>query len=195
MIDDSVVVAAHVVLAGGSPAACAGLLPAAPAAWTDLGPGAFAACLDVGLDHEPETTLLLGIDRPLYAVRHTPAADLAPAGGSVVHGLRYLRADEHLDPAEGRRELEEHLRLAGSDPRSATIVRYLHRMTVVSSLATPERGGLAGRPRVDSSGLDAISVAGDWVGPIGHLADASLVSGAAAGALAAGRVDAMASRR
>ena len=183
--DDEVTVASEVVLAAGTPAACAHVLPAAPAAWSDLGPGAFASCLDVGLPHVPDTGLLLGIDRPLYAVRHTPAAALAPPGSAVVHAMRYLRADELVDPVTGRRELEEHLLLAGTDPARATVARYLHRMTVSSALATAARGGLAGRPGIDSAGLDHIHVAGDWVGPQGHLADASLSSGAAAGARAA----------
>jgi hypothetical protein len=186
--DAATLVAGAVVLAAGSPGACARLLPDAPGAWTDLGPGAYAACLDVGLDHLPPTTVLLGIDRPLYAIRHAPPAALAPPGGSVVHALRYLRADEHLDAADGRRSLEDHLRAAGTDPARAVVARYLHRMPVVSALATATRGGLAGRPAVTSSGHPAVTVAGDWVGAVGHLADASLASGALAGARAAERV-------
>lgn len=194
-IGDDVVVATQVVLAAGSPEACANLLPERPAAWADLGPGAYAACLDLGLDHVPDTGVLLGIDRPLYAIRHTPAAALAPPGGAVVHAMRYLRADERPDPAAARTELEEHLRLAGTDPDRATVVRYLHRMTVVSSLATPDRGGLSGRPDHDSAGLDHVVVAGDWVGPVGHLADASLASGEAAGTHAAQRAGRLARAR
>jgi len=188
--DDVMVVASEVVLAAGSPQACAHLLPEVPAAWADLGPSADASCLDVGLDHVPDTGVLLGIDRPLYAIRHTPAAALAPPGSSVVHALRYLRADERLDPATSRAELEDHLRAAGTDPSRATVARYLHRMIVVPALATPDRGGLGGRPRCDSAALDHVQVAGDWVGPVGHLADAALASGEAAGAIAARRVDA-----
>ena len=35
------------------------------------------------------------------------------------------------------------------------------------------------------SGLDGVLIAGDWVGPVGWLADGSLASGEAAGAIAA----------
>jgi phytoene dehydrogenase-like protein len=177
--------AAVVVLAAGSPEACTHLLPDAPAAWADLGPAAIASCLDVGLDHVPDLTVLLGVDRPLYAIRHSPPAALAPAGCSVVHAMQYLRADQHLDPSAGRATLEEHLRVAGVDADRAVHARYLHRMTVVSALPTPGRGGLAGRPAVDSAGPDRVLVAGDWVGPTGYLADASLASGEAAGVRAA----------
>lgn len=194
-IGDDVVVAAEVVLAAGSPEACGNLLPERPAAWSDLGPAAYASCLDVGLDHVPDTGVLLGIDQPLYAIRHTPAAALAPPGGAVVHAMRYLRADEHPDPTATRAELEEHLRLAGTDPDRATVARSLHRMAVVTALATPDRGGLAGRPGPDSAGLEHVLVAGDWVGPVGHLADASLASGEAAGTHAARRADQLARAR
>jgi phytoene dehydrogenase-like protein len=185
--DDGVIAASEVVLAAGSPQACAHLLPEVPAAWQGLGDGAYASCLDVGLDHVPDTGVLLGVDRPLYAIRHTPSAALAPPGSAVVHAMQYLRADQHLDPASSRATLEEHLRLAGTDPDRAVVARYLHRMPVVSSLATAEHGGLAGRPGSDSSGFDHVLVAGDWVGPTGHLADASLHSGETAGIHAADR--------
>jgi len=57
-------------------------------------------------------------------------------------------------------------------------------MTTVGALATAGRGGLAGRPRVADSGLGHVLLAGDWVGPHGHLADASLASARAAAAAA-----------
>lgn len=182
--------AAVVVLAVGSPAACAALLPDAPLAWSDLGPSAVASCLDVGLDHVPDLTTLLGVDRPLYAIRHSPPAALAPAGGSVVHAMHYLRPEEQLDPSTSRAILEEHLAVAGVDLARAATARYLHRMTTVSALATPERGGLTGRPGIASAAVPGVLAAGDWVGPIGHLADASLASGEAAGLRAARDVEA-----
>jgi phytoene dehydrogenase-like protein len=187
--------AAAVVLAAGSADGCGALLPERPAAWTGLGPASFASCLDVGLERTPTLTSLLGVDRPLYAIRHTPAADLAPPGSAVVHAMQYLRADQHLDPDQGRAELVEHLRIGGVDVAEAVVARYLHRMVTVSSLPTPERGGLAGRPKADSAGIDHVFVAGDWVGPRGYLADGSLVSGEAAGRLAAADVAARAAVR
>jgi phytoene dehydrogenase-like protein len=181
--------AGAVVLAAGTPDACGALLPEAPGSWTGLGPPSYASCLDVGLDHVPALTSLLGMDQPLYASRHAPAAALAPAGSSVVHAMQYLRTDEHLDPGACRSVLEAHLRLGGVDVERAVVARYLHRMMTVSSLPTPERGGLAGRPAIDSTGLDDVFVAGDWVGPTGYLADGSLASGEAAGSRAAAHVE------
>ncbi|MGH9112566.1 MAG: hypothetical protein ACRDZN_09790, partial [Acidimicrobiales bacterium] len=41
--------------------------------------------------------------------------------------------------------------------------------------------GLAGRVDVTGTGHEGVLVAGDWVGPDGHLADAALASGESAG--------------
>jgi phytoene dehydrogenase-like protein len=186
--DEGTLLGRRVVLAAGSPAACAALLPDRPAAWDDLGPPARAACLDLGFTSPPDMTVLLGLDRPLYLIRHSPPADLAPTGGSVVHGLRYLRPDEELSPDVARAELEEHAHLAGIDPDRAAHARYLHRMTVVGALPVPG-AGLAGRVDVGDTGHDGVLVAGDWVGPRGHLADAALASGEDAGRRAVTAVD------
>ena len=179
------VTANAVVLATGSPAAAASLLPEPPPAWADPGPVVAASCLDLGLAEVPPTPVLLGVDRPLYLIRHAPPAQLAPPGHAVVHVMQYRTADDPSGPAETRARLEEHVRVAGIDPGRAVVARYLHHMPVVTAAATPAGGGLAGRPGVTSSGLPGILVAGDWVGPTGHLADAVLVSGDAAGAAAA----------
>ncbi|HTZ10385.1 MAG TPA: hypothetical protein VMB72_15035, partial [Acidimicrobiales bacterium] len=54
------------------------------------------------------------------------------------------------------------------------------------SHALPRPGpGLAGRPPVAVPGRPGVFVAGDWVGPVGLLADAALDSGRAAGEAAA----------
>jgi phytoene dehydrogenase-like protein len=182
--DGGTLLARRVVIAAGTPAACAALLPDRPPAWDDLGPPARAACLDMGFASPPDMTVLLGLDRPLYLIRHCPPAELAPAGGSVVHGLRYLRPDEDPSPDAVRAELVEHARLAGIDPDAASHVRYLHRMTVSGAVPVPGVG-VAGRVDVGDTGHDGVLVAGDWVGPRGHLADAALASGEDAGRRAA----------
>jgi phytoene dehydrogenase-like protein len=186
---ERVVLARTVVVAAGTPDACASVLPIRPDAWGDLAGPVHVACLDLGLDAPPPIAVLLGLDRPLYLLRHSPPADLAPPGGAVVHGLRYLHADETTSAADLRRELEEHARLAGIDADAAEQVRYLHRMVASGALPTPETGGLAGRPDVAGTGLEGVLVAGDWVGPTGYLADAALASGEAAGRLAAARAE------
>jgi phytoene dehydrogenase-like protein len=182
--DGGTLLARRVVIAAGTPAACAALLPDRPPAWDDLGPPSRAACLDMGFAAPPRMTVLLGMDRPLYLIRHCPPAALAPPGGSVVHGLRYLRPDEDPSPDAARAELIEHARVAGIEPQAAAHVRYLHRMTVVGAVPVPGVG-LAGRINVGDTGHDGVLVAGDWVGPRGHLADAALASGEDAGRVAA----------
>jgi hypothetical protein len=78
-----------------------------------------------------------------------------------------------------------HCRLAGIEAARAEESRYLHRMVASSAQPTPAGGGLRGRPGVADTGLPGVFIAGDWVGPEGYLADASLASGAAAGRAAA----------
>ena len=191
---EQTVLAGAVVVAAGLPDACAALLPTRPAAWAGLGPPLRIACLDLGLAEAPQATALFGVDRPLYLVRHSPPADLAPPGGAVVHAMRYLHAAEKPTSAAARAELEEHCRLAGIDPAAAEEVRYLHRMVACGALPTPGGGGLAGRPDVADTGHEGVFMAGDWLGRDGHLADAALATGEAAGRRAADRAGEAAGR-
>jgi phytoene dehydrogenase-like protein len=178
--------ARRVVVAVGSPDATARLLPGG-AAWGPTGPAARAACLDLGLREVPATPVLLGVDPPIYLSCHAPAAaGLAPPGAATAQLMWYLRPDEDPTPDEARARLEDHARRAGIDPGTAEESRYLHRMVAASALPTPETGGLPGRPAVDGAGVAGVYLAGDWVGPTGYLADASLCSGAAAGRSAVG---------
>jgi phytoene dehydrogenase-like protein len=174
---ERVVRARRVVLAAGTPEANAALLPERPTAWTGLGPPVRAACLDLGLAEIPRIGVLLGVDRPLYLIRHAPPAELAPPGAAVFHGLWYLRSDEDPSPSKAKAFLGEHCRVAGIDPDAAEEQRYLHRMVVCGALPTPQGGGRRGRPDVTDTGYDDVLVAGDWVGPDGHLADAAIASG------------------
>ncbi len=185
----STFLAGAVVVATGTPDAMATVLPERPAAWAGLAGPIHTACLDLGLTEPPATRVLLALDRPLYLICHGPPARLAPSGGAVVHGMRYLHAAEALSAAELRGELEDHARLAGIEPDDAEEARYRHRMVSAGALPTPETGGLAGRPGVPSAGLDGVFVAGDWLGPGAHLADAALATGEEAGRRAADRAD------
>ena len=178
--------ARRVVLAPGSPAATAALLPdGAPPSWSVLGPPVTAACLDLGLRRVPEIRAWFGVDRPHYLVAHAPGARLAPDGTALVHATRYLHHDERTGADELAADLHALARRTGITEDDVVLERYLHRMVVVSASVTPAGGGLAGRPDVHDTGLDGVLVAGDWVGPTGWLADASLVSGERAGAAAA----------
>jgi hypothetical protein len=99
--------------------------------------------------------------------------------------LHYLPLGDETPAGQLKAGLEEHARLAGIEPTNVEEQRFLRRMTVVGAIPTPASGGLAGRPSIDSTGLAGVLVAGDWVGPRGWLADASLSSGEAAGQAAA----------
>lgn len=82
--------------------------------------------------------------------------------------------------AEDRPELEAHLGVLGVGARDVVTSRFLARMVVAAALPRAAAGGLAGRPAVTDSGTAGVYLAGDWVGALGWLADASLASGQAA---------------
>lgn len=169
---DGVLQARAAVVALATPAAAAALLamPDYPA-----GPPVEAACLDLTTTRPAAMPLLLGIDQPHYLSDHGVRARLAPEGRSVVHVARYLAPGEEHEPAATRAGLEAHAALAGLGEAGAVAdSRYLHRMTVVGALPLAAHGGLAGRP--EHSGVDGVFLAGDWVGPTGHLLDAALAS-------------------
>src|SRR5690606_23426757 len=112
---------------------------------------------------------------------HSPPADLAPDGVRVVHVARYGATDAVAD----RARLELLATAAGIDPGDVVARRFLRRMVVHTAIPSVGHGGPAGRPRVVVADRPGVFLAGDWVGPVGMLADASLASGEAAGSLAA----------
>lgn len=171
--DGPAIVARTAVVALGTPGATAATLGRAP---FDVGPVVEAACLDLATSVPAVPGLLLGIDRPLYLSNHCPPARLAPAGTNVIHVARYLAPDDAQSPEVGRAELMAHAARAGLSADVISDQRYLHRMTVVGALAVARTGGLAGRPTVDDSGIPGVFLAGDWVGPTGHLLDAVVAS-------------------
>ncbi|MCC5951862.1 MAG: NAD(P)-binding protein [Acidimicrobiia bacterium] len=175
--DGAAVTAGAVVATVGGPDATAGLLGVPR--WR-TGPPALAACSDLALRRVPPVSFLLGIDRPLYLSAHAPPAELAPPGGALVQLARYLSAKEDPDRHTTQAELDEHAHYAGIEATDVVWSRYLHRMVVVEAVATAAAGGLQGRPPVAVPGRPGAFVAGDWVGPVGHLADAAMASGAAA---------------
>ncbi|MGZ4715988.1 MAG: phytoene desaturase family protein [Acidimicrobiales bacterium] len=182
------VAAANVVLAGLGPHEAARLLGSVPEelGWASTGPEMRASCLDLGVSRSASSPVLFGVDEPLYLSTHTPPAGLvsdevAAAGGGVVQLLRYLAADETPDPDTTRAELATHARRVGLDPaggEGSGVVeqRYLHVMTVAHSMPTAANGGLPGRPPTAVDGRPGLYVAGDWVGPVGLLADATVAS-------------------
>jgi hypothetical protein len=94
----------------------------------------------------------------------------------MIHVLKYLAAGEG-DARADQRELEGLLDLIQPGWRDAVVEhRFLPNMLVSNALPTAAAGGLRGRPDVAVPGTAGVYVAGDWVGPEGLLADASLAS-------------------
>ncbi len=175
-VDGGALRAGAVVVAAGNPAACRTLLATDPG-WGELGPQATAACLDLGLRTPPERRFMLDADDQLYLSTHCPPADLAPEGGAVVQLMRYGARSA----AQDRPALEALAARAGIGAGDIATQRFLAHMVTCSAVATPTRGGMGGRPAITATGMPGVFLAGDWVGPDGNLADASLASGAAAG--------------
>ncbi len=173
--------APSVILAVGDPEATRRLLPLDPG-W-DAGVDATAACLDLGVRRPPKHRVAFGLDEPLYLSTHCPPAQLAPTGSAVVHVMRYGARSSDLD----RPQLETLAKRAGIDEADIVTQRFLHRMVVAHRLPQPGLG-LKGRPPVQVPGMRGVFVAGDWVGPVGLLADASLVSAEAAAIAAVANV-------
>jgi len=125
----------------------------------------------------PRATFALGIDQPLYLSVHSAVAKLAPAGGATIHVAKYLDPDVSPDAKFDERQLEGVLDLIQPGWREAVVDRrFLPSMTVYHALVTAAQGGTAGRPGPAVPNVANLYVVGDWVGPQGLLADASLAS-------------------
>lgn len=152
-----------------------------------------AACLDIGLRSlpRPKNQFALGIDQPLYYSVHSAFAQLAPKGGALIHLLKYRReqvaTDEVIDGSGTRRragsasaedEQELEALLDRMQPGWRDVLahrRFLPAMTVSNAL--PVAGVARPSPITPVPGL---YIAGDWVGDVGVLSDASLSSARAA---------------
>jgi phytoene dehydrogenase-like protein len=162
-----------VILANGSAQRSAALLGTT----FEVGPCAAISCLDLGLDTAPPHDFVLGADCPFYLSNHSAAAGgLAPAGKHLVSVAQYLGVGEKPDA----QAIDRFVHQAGIRDMNIILRRRLHRMIASSSIATAAMGGFGGRPPVTSAQRPGVFLAGDWVGPTGHLADASVASGRAA---------------
>lgn len=175
--------AAFTVIMTGSPMDAAALVQGEAKTllqeWAATARPVKAACLDIGLARlpQPRARFALGIDRPLYFSVHSAVAKLAPADGAVIHAAKYLHPTARMEPKADERELEEVLDLMQPGWREIVVERrFLPSMTVAHAVATATAGGLAGRPGPAVPGVRNLYIAGDWVGPEGLLADASLAS-------------------
>jgi phytoene dehydrogenase-like protein len=123
------------------------------------------------------SSFALGVDRPFYLSVHSATARLAPPGAAVVHVAKYLPPDHDGDAESDRREIEAFADVAQPGWRELVVeARFLPRMTVMEAIPTAAANGTAGRPGPRVPDVPGLFVAGDWVGPLGLLADASLAS-------------------
>jgi phytoene dehydrogenase-like protein len=171
-----------VIVAVASPAQAA-RLTGSPAlqSWSETVQPITAATLDVGLRRLPVPShrFAYGIDRPLYYSLHNPPARLGP--GHTLHVMRYLLgSDAAVAAGDVRGELEQFLDLMQPGWRDELVTaRFQRSLVVANALPTPATGGAAGRFPSALPDIDGVFVAGDWVGPTGHLADDSIASGRA----------------
>jgi phytoene dehydrogenase-like protein len=175
-IGENAIVADQVVVATGAPPSVRRLLPGDPG-WGDLGPPLTAACLDLGVTRPPEPGYIVSLDDPLYVTVQSPPARQAPEGQAVVAAIRYGARSARED----RPQLQQLVQQAGVADDHVATSRFLARLTVTGAIPRARSGGLAGRPRIEDTGVPGLTMAGDWVGPVGLLADAALASGRAAG--------------
>ncbi|HYO57984.1 phytoene desaturase family protein [Archangium sp.] len=168
---------AGAVVVAGAPRDVASLLPGDEvlAGWAAEAEPVKAASLEVGLSRlpRPRALLALGVDRPWYASVHSAWARLAPEGGAMVHVAKYLGGG---DAEASESELEGVLDMLQPGWREHVVTRrFLPGLTVMNALPAKKKG-LAGRPGPVVEHVRGLYVVGDWVGPEGMLADASLAS-------------------
>jgi phytoene dehydrogenase-like protein len=173
---DGVLTATGVVVATGAPAAIRRLLPEDPG-WGDLGSPPTAACLDLGVTRQPDPGYVLSLDDPLYVTMQSPPARQAPEGQAVIAAIRYGARSA----VEDRPQLEQLVHQSGVRSEDVVTKRFQARLSVMGAMPRAASGGLLGRPGIEDTGVPGVTMAGDWVGPVGLLADAALASGQAAG--------------
>ena len=138
-----------------------------------------AATLDVALRRLParSTIFAVGVDDPVCFSADSAVARVAPDGGAVVHVAKYLRSGMH-GTAEDERHMERILDLLQPGWREVVAHRrFLGTVVVSHALVSAESGGFTGRPSGCIARVENVFLAGDWVGPSGQLADASVASG------------------
>ena len=141
-------------------------------------PGDVAA-LDVALRALPSraNAVVFDLDHARFVTVQSPVADLAPAGGAVVHAFTQPDHRVAANPTADRAMLEGLLDETQPGWRDLVVeARFLPRMSASSTLPLLNRAGDIGRAAHRSEDLPNVFFAGDWVGPRGYLADASLAS-------------------
>jgi phytoene dehydrogenase-like protein len=149
------------------------------------------AALDVALRSLPNERAIfaLGIDEPWCYSADSLIARVAPDRAAVVHLAKYLRGNSSGTPAD-EEQLERAMDLLQPGWRQLVVYRrFLPNVVVSHAIVSAAAGGFAGRTVGRVPGLSNVFLAGDWVGPIGQLADASVASGIEAARNAARSLD------
>lgn len=184
-VGDERIAAGTVVLAAGGPRQVESMTGVDPAPFARP---STAATLDVGFAAPwgEHPTFGVGLDEPLYLSIHAPTAALAPEGGCLVSVMRYHPHGEPPDPEHDRRAMEAMLdRVRPGWRDAAAHVSFRARQVATHDQPQADRGGLAGRAGVRLPGHERVLLAGDWVGPVGLLADAVFASAGVAATTAA----------
>jgi phytoene dehydrogenase-like protein len=137
------------------------------------------AALDVALRRLPcpRTIFAVGVDDPVCFSADSAIVRVAPHAGAVVHVAKYLQTGAQ-GTADDERQLERTLDLLQPGWRELVVHRrFLGTVVVSHALVSAQTGGFAGRPNGRIPDVDNVLLAGDWVGPTGQLADASVASG------------------
>ncbi len=149
------------------------------AKWAEQAVPIRAACLDIALKFlpHPKATFALSLSQPLYLSVHSAAAQLAPAGGALIHVAKYLPTAHTTTAQEDEQELEALLDLVQPGWRAALVERrFLPELIVAHAIPLTEWRGTMERPGPDVPEVAGLYVVGDWVGNEGQLADASFAS-------------------
>jgi phytoene dehydrogenase-like protein len=139
----------------------------------------YAACLDIGVRPlpDPQRSVVLHFERPLFYSIHSRDSDLAPTGGALIHVVKYLSPNEKSAAQADRHEMEEWLDHLQPGWRDVVVAQqYLPHMQVSSDMLQARRRGLAGRPEPALPDVRNLYIVGDWVGREDYLANASFAS-------------------
>jgi hypothetical protein len=137
------------------------------------------ACLDVALSRLPGTEhpVVQDLDRPRFTSAQSVYARVAPEGAALVIAFKQLDPRHPGDPREDERDLEDLLDAAHPGWRDVLVKRqYMPRIEAAGALPIAKDGGFVGRPGSQVPGFANLYLAGDWIGPEGFLADASMAS-------------------
>jgi phytoene dehydrogenase-like protein len=137
------------------------------------------ACLDVALSRlpVPDRPVVQDLDGPRFTSAQSVYSRVAPDGGALVISFKQLDPRHPGDPREDERDLEDLLDAAQPGWRDVLLRRqYLPRIEAAGTLPLAKEGGFAGRPDCRVPGIVDLYLAGDWVGPVGFLVDASMAS-------------------